>query len=225
MEVFEELIVLIGPKTSGACVVAIAAVFVAANFIVPRLRTSGRSLGTPEEAAEFIRNARACYVRHASLEGRDYISSEHQLRTCLLALTLRPSQVLVTDFMRSYAQIESNDATESRIGIGDFILFAQLIKAHRECGALKRQALSAERRRHEMNRGSARSPAYGTRKRTEYQVFLGGSCNPTTWRTDIAVPALKKASETASPAFPVVRRVPCSTWMPTCFDADAVLAI
>ncbi|XP_032452097.1 uncharacterized protein LOC100121856 isoform X2 [Nasonia vitripennis] len=28
-------------------------------------------------------------------------------------------------------------------------------------------------------------------KRMEYEVFLGGSCNPTTWRTDIAIPALQ----------------------------------
>lgn len=25
----------------------------------------------------------------------------------------------------------------------------------------------------------------------KYQVFLGGSCNPTTWRQDIAIPLLK----------------------------------
>ena len=25
----------------------------------------------------------------------------------------------------------------------------------------------------------------------KYQVFLGGSCNPTTWRQDIAIPVLK----------------------------------
>lgn len=189
---------LVGPKAGVACILsAIAAV---AKLIAVRTRNSDRSLGTPEQAALFIRHARACYFKHASLEGRDHISSEHQLRTCLLDLTLRPSQVLVTDFMRRCASNSTGDdhasTADSRIGIGDFILFAQLIKAHRECAALKRQALAAERHRHEMNIGSAGSPAYGTRKRTEYQVFLGGSCNPTTWRKDLAVPALKQASIT-----------------------------
>lgn len=27
---------------------------------------------------------------------------------------------------------------------------------------------------------------------SQCEVFLGGSCNPTTWRADIAIPALKK---------------------------------
>jgi len=30
-------------------------------------------------------------------------------------------------------------------------------------------------------------------KGDQMKVFLGGSCNPTTWRTDIAIPLLKKA--------------------------------
>lgn len=25
-----------------------------------------------------------------------------------------------------------------------------------------------------------------------YQVFLGGSCNPTTWRSEIAIPTLQR---------------------------------
>lgn len=25
-----------------------------------------------------------------------------------------------------------------------------------------------------------------------YEVFLGGSCNPTTWRSEIAIPTLQK---------------------------------
>lgn len=27
---------------------------------------------------------------------------------------------------------------------------------------------------------------------TKVEVFLGGSCNPTTWRADVAIPELKK---------------------------------
>ena len=117
MEVFEDLI---GPKTGVACL-GLAVAAVVANFIVPR--TSSRSLGTPEEAAEFIRRARACYFRHASLEGRDYICSEHQLRECLLDLALRPSQALIANLMLG---CDSDNDANDRIGIGDFVLFAQL---------------------------------------------------------------------------------------------------
>lgn len=31
---------------------------------------------------------------------------------------------------------------------------------------------------------------------SKHEVFLGGSCNPTTWRKDLAIPALSKAGVT-----------------------------
>lgn len=57
-------------------------------------------------------------------------------------------------------------------------------------------------------------------ERMAYEVFLGGSCNPTTWRSDIAIPTLQNlgityynpvsspspASRRSSPQDPVPRR-------------------
>ncbi|KAK6636605.1 hypothetical protein RUM43_010267 [Polyplax serrata] len=44
---------------------------------------------------------------------------------------------------------------------------------------------NVEKRRGKFSRGMSR-----------YEVFLGGSCNPTTWRTDIAIPELEKMNIT-----------------------------
>lgn len=162
-----------------------------------------RSFSSPEEAAAFISRARECYHRHAQLGGRDYIATEASLRLCLLELTLRPSQVLVTDFIRRCSKDRRRSADlksspdeedECAVGVGDFVLFAQLIKTYREGSALKR-VIDARRNRLQGEQAFG-SPAYWTRRRTEYQVFLGGSCNPTTWRKDLAVPALKAAGVT-----------------------------
>lgn len=177
---------------------AVAAVV---NVLLAR-RQPQRPFSIPEEAVSFIEQARKCYLKHAGLEGQDHITSEHQLRTCLLELNLRPSQVLVNDLMRRSLNNgedeskNSGDGEDRTIGVGDFVLFAQLIKSYREGAAQKRQRVAADQHRLVPRSGSIDSPAYGTRQRTQYQVFLGGSCNPTTWRKDIAVPALKEAGIT-----------------------------
>lgn len=151
---------------------------------VTRGRSQHRQFSTPQEAAEFIKHTRKCYSKHAALKGNDYISvsDERSLRACLLDLSLRPSQVLVTDFIR---RCTAEDNQTRAIGVGNFILFALLIKSNRESNDYKRKTGT-------QNLVSLGAPAYWTRKRTEYQVFLGGSCNPTTWRKDIAIPSLKE---------------------------------
>ncbi len=48
------------------------------------------------------------------------------------------------------------------------------------------------------NRGKAGTSEVGLQRQysCNYEVFLGGSCNPTMWRRDVAIPTLKKNSIT-----------------------------
>ena len=88
--------------------------------------------------------------------------------------------------------------TEPCIELGNFTLFVQEIRqVIREIQNLKPQMWESKkvvpRRRASIVKSSIRSPS---RSSPSYQVFLGGSCNPTTWRFDHCIPTLTDAGIT-----------------------------
>jgi hypothetical protein len=107
--------------------------------------------------------------------------------TCLL-LGIRPSSELIVALFNVVNQRWKREGVD----FGTFAVFVTEIQASRRrvlCGSvyppgspLKRSELVAKRRKDASS--------------SECQVFLGGSCNPTTWREDLAVPALEEAGVT-----------------------------
>lgn len=145
--------------------------------------------------ALFVKNARDAFMTHTSPEGWGAISNECALKNCLLGMKLRLSQGLITDLKRFSATSSVTDDS-IHVEFGDFVLCARKLQMFRQSAAIRRMAVQAEHNRKRLRYTDAYSPAYGTRGRREYQVFLGGSCNPTTWRKDTAIPVLKQAGVT-----------------------------
>ncbi|CAL1268257.1 unnamed protein product [Larinioides sclopetarius] len=83
------------------------------------------------------------------------------------------------------------------ITFGEFCVFASGMKSgydHKSPRPTPLSKPSRETRRLISRRRSTTSTAL-TRP-SKYQVFLGGSCNPTTWRKDIAIPTFKRLNIT-----------------------------
>ncbi|GFG38849.1 hypothetical protein Cfor_02156, partial [Coptotermes formosanus] len=83
----------------------------------------------------------------------------------------------------------ANRNSASYLTFGEFCIFATELKRCYERGIprpvqlsrlLKRDGEEKRRRNRKMSKGIP-----------NYEVFLGGSCNPTTWRQDVAIPMLK----------------------------------
>ena len=94
------------------------------------------------------------------------------------------------------AAAEGSDSdSEPCVELGDFILFVQEItQVTREIKNLKPQGRRDNRkpRVRRVTQSSLRSAP----RNPKYQVFLGGSCNPTTWRFDHSIPAMEAADIT-----------------------------
>ncbi|KAK5650835.1 hypothetical protein RI129_001864 [Pyrocoelia pectoralis] len=86
---------------------------------------------------------------------------------------LYPSKSQVSEMLQCARQCGRRNGTTSFLTFGEFCVFAremQRPKSHRKI--------------------AQKSPNTNCSKTCE--VFLGGSCNPTTWRTDTAIPELQK---------------------------------
>ncbi|XP_028050579.1 uncharacterized protein LOC105833366 isoform X8 [Monomorium pharaonis] len=76
---------------------------------------------------------------------------------------------------------------DAYIMLQEFCIFAVVLARLRERGTAA-VPMNASCSLH----GDGKGSNYKTgSKRMAYEVFLGGSCNPTTWRTDIAIPTLQ----------------------------------
>ncbi|XP_042913757.1 uncharacterized protein [Parasteatoda tepidariorum] len=69
------------------------------------------------------------------------------------------------------------------ITFGEFCVYASELKSCYDNKIPRPTPLSKTKRLRRRNTVPQRS--------SKYQVFLGGSCNPTTWRKDIAIPTFK----------------------------------
>lgn len=108
---------------------------------------------------------------------------------CLL-LGIRPSPELVSELFKL---VEARWSDGGSIDFGVFTAFVTEIRAGRRRASisLTRCSKSPFKRSELLTERTA-----GSRNAIGKQVFLGGSCNPTTWRKDVAVPALEEAGVT-----------------------------
>lgn len=75
---------------------------------------------------------------------------------------------------------------------GEFCVFASELKTSYEHKVPRPTPLSKSSK--ECRRLShRRKSVMPSKSGSKYEVFLGGSCNPTTWRTDVAIPLLKSS--------------------------------
>ncbi|XP_069697766.1 uncharacterized protein raw isoform X4 [Periplaneta americana] len=116
-----------------------------------------------------------------------YIPSE-KVQQLFNDMQLYPSKSQVYEMLQCAKEC-ANRNSASYLTFGEFCIFATELKRCYERGIprpvqlsrlLDRDGEEKKRRNRKMSKGIPK-----------YEVFLGGSCNPTTWRQDVAIPMLK----------------------------------
>ncbi|XP_065829039.1 uncharacterized protein [Oscarella lobularis] len=105
----------------------------------------------------------------------------------LKRIQIEPSRVQVRDMLRFAAECRTTESDRRKhLTFGELCLFAVDLSAglYDRYWTYGQKSTTFEERK-ERNRRRASSSV-------KYQVFLGGSCNPTTWRQDIVIPILKE---------------------------------
>lgn len=119
------------------------------------------------------------FNKHAGTRG---VITQHQIRKVLNILGLYPSNSQVYEVVHSACETSGRTPVD-HITFGEFCILVTELQEHYRKNSPAPQPLS-------------QLPERGCfeerRKRRRLSVFLGGSCNPTTWRHDVAIPFLKK---------------------------------
>ncbi|KAK4883600.1 hypothetical protein RN001_006919 [Aquatica leii] len=117
--------------------------------------------------------AREVYSTICSRLGHTPHIPEDWVQTLFNDMRLYPSKSQVSEMLQCARQCGRRNGTTPFLTFGEFCVFAR------------------EMQKPQMHRKTQqRSPTNRHIKNCE--VFLGGSCNPTTWRTDTAIPELQK---------------------------------
>ncbi|XP_069697764.1 uncharacterized protein raw isoform X2 [Periplaneta americana] len=134
------------------------------------------------------RIAREVYsVWYGRVGTTSYIPSE-KVQQLFNDMQLYPSKSQVYEMLQCAKEC-ANRNSASYLTFGEFCIFATELKRCYERGIprpvqlsrlLDRDGEEKKRRNRKMSKGIPK-----------YEVFLGGSCNPTTWRQDVAIPMLK----------------------------------
>lgn len=138
------------------------------------------------------RRLRELYAENVNEEGQ--LPAEN-VASVMHTLGLYPSRAQVDEMLRCSSKCSSHGSLNS-LGFSEFaVLVAELEDAYKTCHLYPSchvQEPSYPSRR------SCNSPMSRSmlREHSSFQVFLGGSCNPTTWRKNIAIPFLKEANIT-----------------------------
>ncbi|KAG8262186.1 hypothetical protein J6590_057758 [Homalodisca vitripennis] len=112
-----------------------------------------------------------------------------QVQNLLNEMQLYPTQAQVCEMLQC-AQDCADRSSPAHLTFGEFCLFATELKRcyHRGVPRSSHLARKLERDGKEKKK---RSRKMSKSVLAKHEVFLGGSCNPTTWRHDIAIPLLK----------------------------------
>lgn len=114
-----------------------------------------------------------------------------KIRSVVNSIGLFPTHSQIHELVHIACE-QSGRMPVDHITFGEFCLFVTELKEHYRLNIpgslprsqLKQKAVQALEQRRLQRRFSGHASGF--------QVFLGGSCNPTTWRHDIAIPFLKK---------------------------------
>ncbi|XP_067120344.1 uncharacterized protein raw [Centruroides vittatus] len=106
------------------------------------------------------------------------------------AIDIFPTSSQVHEMLQCASEC-SNRQNGEYLTFGEFCVFASELKSCYDKRIPRPIPLSkCPKDRQRLH--SRRRSSLPMQKPSKYEVFLGGSCNPTTWRTDIAIPMLKK---------------------------------
>jgi hypothetical protein len=130
--------------------------------------------------------------------GRDIIVDESKIRQLFNDLKLYPSKSQVYEMVHCARE---GDQRSDFLTFGEFCIFATELRKHYDkqaatmAGQIKSMTAAAEATAPTGFSSSTTNPNVLSQKKSStgcsYDVFLGGSCNPTTWRRDIAIPHFK----------------------------------
>ncbi|XP_062515428.1 uncharacterized protein LOC134190904 isoform X2 [Corticium candelabrum] len=131
--------------------------------------------------------------RHILAHRTDQVDSQTQLdfndiMRVLKDLNMTPSRAQVEEMLQFAAEC-SGRPTSTYLTFGELCLFAVDLQGSSDGGS---SDYHFDKVVHRRKRLQSANPDIGVR----YQVFLGGSCNPTTWRCDIVIPILEEAGVT-----------------------------
>nr|CAD7259413.1 unnamed protein product [Timema shepardi] len=133
------------------------------------------------------RIAREVYsVWYGRVGTTSYIPSE-KVQQLFNDMLLFPSKSQVYEMLQCAKEC-ANRNSAAYLTFGEFCIFATELKRCYERGIPRPVQLSKLLDRDGQEKRRTRKMSKGMPK---YEVFLGGSCNPTTWRQDIAIPTLK----------------------------------
>ncbi|XP_052125253.1 uncharacterized protein LOC113205886 isoform X3 [Frankliniella occidentalis] len=132
--------------------------------------------------------ARELYSAWSGRVGANAFIPSEKVQQLFNDMQLYPSKSEVLEMLRC-AQQCAHRSTPNYLTFGEFCVFATELKRCVDKGLSRPAQLSRLLERDgEEKRRTRRKVSKGLPKP---EVFLGGSCNPTTWRQDVAIPLLK----------------------------------
>lgn len=135
---------------------------------------------------EVTRNLRNLFQRYA---GKNGVLNQSKIRPALLNLNLFPSKIQIHDLVNC-ACVSSGRMPVDHVTFGEFCLFAtELQECYRKSETIPQHPRSLVRDKHHLDERRRKRKLSG--HGAHFKVFLGGSCNPTTWRRDDAIPFFK----------------------------------
>ncbi|XP_050423544.1 uncharacterized protein LOC126835199 isoform X2 [Adelges cooleyi] len=130
-----------------------------------------------------------CLVWNARVGSPNTNASAHKVQALFNDLGLYPTSAQVAEMMQCTMKC-ANRSSPAHMTFGEFCLLAKKLKNGLDRGIPRSVQFSRLLERdQEKHRGIKRN----LRTLHSYDVFLGGSCNPTTWRKEVAIPYLQDA--------------------------------
>ncbi|XP_065346846.1 uncharacterized protein raw isoform X3 [Cloeon dipterum] len=164
-----------------------------------RLRSTRRPAvaGSASMSAQvFGQNTRKVYSVWYGRVGTTNSITSDQVQQVFNDMDLYPSKSQVYEMLQCAKEC-ANRSTAAYLTFGEFCVFATELKRCYEKGISRPMQMSRkngeteEKNNKRRNNKNLSDDCYDESV-PKYEVFLGGSCNPTTWRQDTAIPMLKK---------------------------------
>lgn len=114
------------------------------------------------------------------------VVNKQQLQTLFNDLNMFPSQAQIHEMIQCARECSEATEGDKYLTFGEFCIFATELRKYYNSGGGGQEAAPGST----TGKGAKylRTQKSGA---SAYDVFLGGSCNPTSWRQDVAIPALK----------------------------------
>uniref|UniRef100_A0A0K2UD87 Putative LOC100373520 [Saccoglossus kowalevskii] n=3 Tax=Lepeophtheirus salmonis TaxID=72036 RepID=A0A0K2UD87_LEPSM len=108
-------------------------------------------------------------------------------------LDLYPSDSQIHEMVRCAREIEDSSLKEFYLTFGEVCVLASELKTRSDSPNDPPVSITSKKRFNSLVETSSNSTLKEDEKNSNYDIFLGGSCNPTTWRSEVAIPYLKSS--------------------------------